>query len=272
MEKLTLTYKEYWGYYWRVIQRHSIPGIFAWDQKLVDLIEKVCELKPGSAILDLGCGGGDQLKLFALKGYLVIGVDYVPALIDHARTTFKKGGLDGEFVLDDMRNIRYENRFDLVTMLSGTFGYFNDAGNKELLAKILRALKPGGAAFLDYLACERYAAAGHQRKWYPIDGGYALSEEWFDVPTSTYRSRHMQIMLDGRILEGTNEKDGGANEVLRCYTAKEMENLAESAGFGVAAHLTRNHIENPDYRAREDEPRGMIVISKSAGTEEKKKT
>jgi SAM-dependent methyltransferase len=262
MEKLVLTYKEYWGYYWRVTGRHQIPGIFKYDEQLVELIEKVCELKPGAEILDLGCAGGDQLKLFAKKGYRVTGIDFVPGLIDYAKKAFAKEGLKGDLLADDMRNIAYENRFDLVTMLSGTFGYFSDSGNKEMLLKIRRALKPGGYAFIDYLPLEKHAATSHTRSWYPFEGGYALSEEWFDALTSTHRTRNMHILLDGRIIEGAVEEDGGADEVLRCYTAREFEALAESAGFSVKAHLTRKHLENPAYSPGPGEPRGMLVAWK----------
>jgi SAM-dependent methyltransferase len=271
MEKLTLTYKEYWGYYWRVTSRHQIPGIFEWDKNLVDLIEKVCELKPGAEMLDLGCAGGDQLKLFARKGYHVTGIDYVPSLIEYARQVFTKEELKGDFLVDDMRNITYENRFDLITMLSGTFGYFSDVQNQEMLEKIRRALKPGGVAFLDYLSFEEYITTARSRKWHPVEGGYALSESWFDVPTSTLRSTFMHILLDGRIIEAAYEYGNNISEVLRCYTAREMVNLAETAGFSVKALLTRNHIGNPDYQPHENEPRRMIVISKNNLTGSKKR-
>jgi SAM-dependent methyltransferase len=263
MEKSVLTYKEYWGYYWRVTSRHQIPGIFKYDEQLVDLIERVCELKPGAEILDLGCAGGDQLKLFARKGCRVTGLDYVPSLIDYAKKTFEKEELEGALLVDDMRNISYQNRFGLVTMLSGTFGYFSDDGNREMLDKIYRALKPGGLAFIDYLPTEKYYNCVRTRTWHPIEGGYGLNEAWFDVPTSTHRSKNIHILFDGRIIEGVVEEDGGADEVLRCYSAKEIENLAESAGFIVAAHLTRNHIGNPEYQPRPEEPRGMLVIRKA---------
>jgi SAM-dependent methyltransferase len=262
VECLTLTYKEYWGYYWRVTARHQIPGIFKWDEDLVTLIEKACALKPGAEILDLGCAGGDQAKVLAKKGYKVTGVDYVPALIEYTKDAFVKEGLGGDFIVEDMREINYENRFDLVTMLSGAFGYFCDEGNKEMLEKIHRALKPGGHAFIDYLPVERYCATGQTRKWHKIEGGYTLVEEWYDAPTATYRSQCTQIMLDGRIITGADEENRGAFEVLRCYSAREMEDLAREAGFDLAAHLTRNHIGNPGYQPRPDEPRGMIVLRK----------
>jgi len=261
VERLALTYKEYWGYYWRVTARHQIPGIFEYDQQLVDLVERACELKPYAEILDLGCGGGDQLKLFARKNYKVTGIDFVPSLIEYARNTFSEAGLPGEFIIDDMRNIGYQNQFALVIMLSGTFGYFDDDNNKKMLGKVHRALKPGGRAFIDYLPVERFASTGYKTEWHEIENGYALSEEWFDALTSTYNSRHRHILLDGKIIEGA---DKCSNEGLRCHSVKEMENLAESTGFVVTAHLTRNHIGNPEYQAREDEPRGMIVLRKGA--------
>jgi SAM-dependent methyltransferase len=264
LESQTLSYKECWGYYWRVTARRQIPGIFKWDEDLVTLIEKAGALKPGAEILDLGCAGGDQAKVLAKRGYKVTGVDYVPALIEYAKNAFAKEGLGGDFRVGDMREIDYQNRFDLVMMLSGTFGYFNDAQNQEMLGKIRRALKPGGHAFIDYLPVERFCATGHKKDWYKIEGGYSLGEEWYDAPTSTYRSNRTHIMLDGRIITAADEENKGAFEVLRCYSAREMETLGENAGFSVAAHLTRNHIGNPGYQPRPDEPRGMIVLLKGA--------
>lgn len=262
MERFVLTYKEYWGYYWRVTSRHRIPGIFQWDNQLVELIQKVCELKPGAAILDLGCGGGDQAKFFARKGYQVTGIDNVPSLIEFAREAFQRDGLRGEFIEQDMRQIEFENKFDLVTMLSGTFGLFHESKNEEMLRKIHRALKKNGVTFLDYLPVERFITTKHARTWNPIENGYALAEEWFDVPTSTYRTRHTHVLLDGRIIEGADEEGYGANEIIRCYTTREIELLAVSTGFTPTAHLTRNHVENPGYQAGDSEPRGMLVLRK----------
>jgi SAM-dependent methyltransferase len=266
MENLVLTYKEYWGYYWRVTARRLTPGIYEYDNQLADLVEKVCGLKPGMEILELGCAGGAQLKLFARKGYRVTGVDFVPALIEHARKVFNGKGLSGELIAGDMRNIGYHERFDLVTMFSGTFGYFDDAGNYDMLEKIRRALKPGGMAFIDYLPLEKYYSAGLARTWHPIEGGYSLNETWYDVPTSTHRSRTTHIMLDGRIIAGA--EDGCAAEVLRCYTAPEIEALAKGAGFTVAAHLTRHHLGNLAYSPTPGEPRGMLVVRKGDSGDE----
>ena len=82
MKTLKLNYEEYWGYYWRITSRHKIPGIFKWDEDLVNLIEQQCQLPRGASILDLGCAGGDQAKLFSRRGHMVVGIDKVKSLID----------------------------------------------------------------------------------------------------------------------------------------------------------------------------------------------
>ena len=262
MEIFHLTYQEYWGYYWRVVSRHKIPGIFKYDQDLVDLIEKRCQLEPGTSILDLGCGGGDQAKLFARKGYQVVGIDKVKSLVEFANDTFKKEGLDGEFHVEDMRNIKYKNKFDLCVMLSGTFGLMPEHENERLLLLIHQALKPEGQAFLSYLSLERYFGLSHIRSWNIIDGGFALREEWFDVPTATYHSKNMHILLDGRIIQAAVEADYGADEVIRCYGTREIELLAEKAGFDIRAHLSNKNIGDPEYVPAANEPRGIIVLRK----------
>jgi 2-polyprenyl-3-methyl-5-hydroxy-6-metoxy-1,4-benzoquinol methylase len=112
MKVQKLTYREYWGYYWRVTDRHAIPGIFDWDKDLVDLIVSTCRPRDGADIVDLGCAGGDQAKLLAAKGYQVTGIDQVPDLIEYARDAFRRENLEGHFQVGDIRQIDFENCFD----------------------------------------------------------------------------------------------------------------------------------------------------------------
>jgi ubiquinone/menaquinone biosynthesis C-methylase UbiE len=262
METLKLTYQEYWGYYWRVVSRHKIPGIFKWDEDLVDLIEKQCQLPKGASILDLGCGGGDQAKLFSRRGYRVVGIDKVKSLIDFAKEAFRKEKLTGEFHQADMREIEYQNEFGLCVMLSGTFGLLAEKENERLLKLIHRALKPDGQAFISYSSLERFSKLSYTRSWNTIEQGFALREEWFNVSTSTYHSRNTHILLEGKIIQAAEETDYGADEIIRCYGAREMELLAEKTGFSVKAHLSNKNIGNPDYAPEAGEPRGNIILTK----------
>lgn len=262
MKTVKKAYEEFWGYYWRVTDRHKIPGIFQWDLNLVDLVEKKCSLPPRAKILDLGCGGGDQAKVFAKKGYRVVGIDKVKSLIEFANKSFREEGLNAEFIVGDMLHIDYDGEFDLCVIFSGTFGFFSDDKNRDLLVSVKRALKTGGHAFISYNSLEYWSCQKHRRSWGHIDGGFSLTEEWFDVPTATYRSTIKHIMMDDQIVEPTNEEEYHANEVIRCYGAHEIERLAESIGFEVSDHLSRKHIDNHDYSPKPDEPCGIILLRK----------
>ena len=262
MKTLKLGYQEYWGYYWRIIIRHKIPGILKWDEDLVNLIERQCQLPRGCSILDLGCGGGDQARLFSQRGYRVVGIDKVKSLVDYAKEVFRKEGLVGEFFEGDMRKIEYENEFDLCAMLSGTFGLLTEKENERLLEQIYRALKTGGQAFVSYLSLERFSKLAHTRSWDKIDGGFSLREEWFEVATSTYHSKNMHVLLEGKLIQAAEEAGYGADEIIRCYGAREMELLAEKARFGVKAHLSNKNIGDPDHVPYADEPMGNIILIK----------
>ncbi len=255
--------KEYRGYHWRVEHRNSFNGIFEWDADLVDLVLRVCPIPDGGSVLDLGCAGGDQAKLFAERGYQVTGVDYVKALIAYAKNTFSEHGLTGDFVVGDMREIVYEDRFDLCVLLSGAFGYFSDIGNHDLLVRILRVIKVGGYAFVDYNSAEYWARRERSRDWLEFAGGITLTEFWFDVPTSTCRGSYKSVLPDGEVVEFAGD-DGNSFEVIRCYGAREIENLAERVGFELVEHLTMDHITNPTYQADFSDPRKMIVLRKPA--------
>ena len=66
---------------------------------------------------------------------------------------------------------------------------------------------------------------------------------------------------DGEVVEFAGD-DGSTVEVIRCYGAREIENLAESVGFELVEHLTMNHIGNPTYQASFSDPRKIIVLRK----------
>lgn len=238
------TWNEFWAYYWRVTCRHQIPGIYEWDRRLVDLIETTCLSAPPTKILDLGCGGGDQARVFAERGHSVVGIDIAESLVDHARKLFKENHLSGRFLADDMRNIDYTGEFDLCTLLSGTFGFFSDEANSRLLEKIHVSLKPKGRVFIMYLS--PFTNQKKTRTWTETKDGYQLSEEWFDMKTSTYRSTIRLIMNDGSVVVPRAEPGYHANEVIRCYTAPEMEARLMHGGFTDIKFLSRKHIDKPD--------------------------
>lgn len=223
------SWTEFWAYYFRVEHRHRIPDIFEWDRRLVEFIEQVCELAPPARILDLGCGGGDQAKLFAAKGYRVTGIDVAPSLIDFARRQFDEARLSGEFVVGDMREIIYDQSFELCTILSGSFGFFGEKEDQELLRSIRGALLPGGCVFIMFIS-PNYRTE-RVRKWAEFDDGWDLYESWFDEETKCYRARTFIIRRDGTMIVPKKQPGYHADETIRCYTLKELKIMLAEAGL-----------------------------------------
>ena len=254
------SWNEFWAVHFRIDHRHRIPGIFEWDRQLVAFIEQVCQLAPPARILDLGCGGGDQAKLFAHKGYAVVGIEIAPPLVEFARQQFARENLSGTFIIGDMRDIAYDAEFDACLMLSGTFGFFGDDGDQKLLCSILRALKPGGKTFLMVVPVGH--AGRRIRKWSETDGGWALTETWFDVETSTYRSNHFIVLRDGALLRPKAEPGYHANEVIRCYTLPEMRAMLARAGLRYLASYSNGDLSLPPKPPGADVPRDIVVAER----------
>lgn len=260
LKTIEKSWNEFWAYYWRITDRHKIPGIFEWDKKLVDFIEHVCELSPGNRVLDLGCGGGDQAKVFAQKGYDVVGFDIAPSLIEFAREQFKGNNLRGTFTVGDMRDIKYDSKFDLCVILSGTFGFFSDEENQKLLSSIRQALKSGGKVFM--MLVTRKQAGKRTKTWRQIEDGWELNETWFDHETNTYQGTAFIIRKDGTIMKPKSESGYHANEIIRCYTIPEMKAMLAHAGLRYIASYSSADLSIP-AKARQPGVEPNIVVATS---------
>ncbi len=254
------SWNEFWAAYWRIERRHQIPGIFEWDCQLVDFIEQTCQLAPGARLLDLGCGGGDQAKLFARKGYAVVGIDLAPALIEFANRQFAKENLRGTFIVGDMRAIDYAAEFDACLILSGTFGFFGDVGDQKLLCVIARALKPRGKVFIMFVPPSR---AGQRAKtWSETENGWQLTETWFDVETSSYRSRPLVIRKDGVVVRPKPESGYHADEAIRCYSIPELQTMIAQAGLNYLASYSSDDLSLPPKPLPADAARNIVMAER----------
>ena len=254
------SWSEFWAAYWRIDHRHRIPGIFEWDRQLVDFIEAACKLHPGGRILDLGCGGGDQARVFAQRGYEVVGWNIAPPLIKFAGRQFKKERLKGKFLVGDMRKIKFREEFDACLLLSGTFGFFMDEGDQKLLSSIRLALKPGGKTFIMFLSPKQQDK--HERTWSKIKDGWELSEGWLDAETSTYRSRIFLIKKDGTLIRPKVEPGYHADEAIRCYTVPEMRGMLNKAGLKHLASYSSKDFSLPPRPPAPEAERNIILAER----------
>jgi SAM-dependent methyltransferase len=77
----------------------------------------------GSArVLDLGCGTGTLAVELARRGHTVVGIDLCPQMLEIARRKAERvGGV--RFEKGDMRSVRIEERFDIVTCTFDAINY-----------------------------------------------------------------------------------------------------------------------------------------------------
>lgn len=99
-------------------------------------------LKPGTKVLDVACGTGNQSIPAIRAGAEVIGVDIAPNLLEQARKRAADEKLKAEFIEGDAEKLPYEaDRFDVVLSMFGAMF----APRPEVVAsELLRVCRPGG--------------------------------------------------------------------------------------------------------------------------------
>lgn len=92
-----------------------------WDigarEELVALVDSG-RIQPCRAI-DLGCGTGANAIYLAQNGFEVTGVDYAEAAIEKAKARAIEAGVQADFIVDDLTNLRH---------ISGSFDFLLDYG------------------------------------------------------------------------------------------------------------------------------------------------
>lgn len=97
----------------------------------------------GGPGLDLACGTGFLTIPFAEAGLAMTGVDFSPAMLDHAR--HKAGALPIRWLQADCRDLDLSARFRLLTLTGNAFQEFRTNEDQERLLDVVRRhLAPDG--------------------------------------------------------------------------------------------------------------------------------
>ncbi len=122
---------------------HSLWLDQAWRRRAV----KAARVRPGDAVLDVACGTGDLSQAFAATGASkVVGLDFTPAMLDHARR--KQRALAAAqcekltYLEGDAQALPFaDGSFDVVSI---AFGIRNVQSPARALSEFHRVLRPGG--------------------------------------------------------------------------------------------------------------------------------
>ncbi|HEY3685800.1 MAG TPA: class I SAM-dependent methyltransferase [Streptosporangiaceae bacterium] len=190
-----------------------------------DLVWRLLELAPGMEVLDLACGHGRLANRLAARGCRVTGVDRTAVFLRRARAD--AGGAQAAYVRGDMRALPFaDGGFDRVINWFTAFGYFDDAGNRRVLAEAARVLRPGG----------RLGIEVNDRDW--VMRNFEPSSVMDFGDALVVDRRHMEPLSGRMITERTVVRGGRVRRVpyfIRMFTFTELRAWLEGAGFGEVA-------------------------------------
>jgi SAM-dependent methyltransferase len=193
--------------------------------KQVDFIEQSLNVPKGGTILDVGCGLGLHSVELTRRGYLVVGLDLSLAMITRAAELAQEQQLKLNVVHADIREMEFDGAFDGVICMGTTFGFFDDDSNRDVLARLFAALRPGGRVLLDTVNRDYVIKSQPNLVWYEGDECVCMEESDFNYFNSRLTVKRTMMREDGR--------QSQAEYSLRLYSLHELGHLMQQVGFRV---------------------------------------
>jgi SAM-dependent methyltransferase len=113
--------------------------------RIVFQAEQLCEtadLQAGWRVLDVATGSGNAALAAARRGCEVVGIDYVPALLQRGRIRAAAEHLDIRFVEGDAEDLHFpDDAFDAVISI---YGVMFAPDHRRAAAELARTCRPGG--------------------------------------------------------------------------------------------------------------------------------
>src|SRR5262245_855909 len=162
----------------------------------VDWIARQLDLRPGAAVLDLGCGPGLYCSRLARRGLRVTGIDYSDVAVSYARGQAARDGLAIDYRLADYRTLDLVGAFDVVLLIYYDFGVLVDAERDEVLRRAARALRPGGRFVFDVLTPPVLGRRAGQRTWSLCSDGGFWREDAYLALTASYHYPALDAEVD----------------------------------------------------------------------------
>src|SRR6478752_1422631 len=107
-----------------------------------ELLIEALDVHSTDRVLDVATGSGNAALAAARRGCTVIGLDYVPALLERARRRADAESLHADFVEGDAEALPFDDGcFDVV---SSVFGSMFAPDKEQAAAEIARVTRPGG--------------------------------------------------------------------------------------------------------------------------------
>jgi SAM-dependent methyltransferase len=215
------------------------------EERTVREVNFICSVAPVPEfrrVLDLCCGMGRHARALVLRGYAVTGVERDTDAIAKARELSE----GPEYVEADVREYQpAASAFDIVIVMSQSFGFFDNETNRELLGRLAGGMRLGGRIVLDL--------------WSPDFFNVHQGEQTLETPFGGVREE--KRIDHGRLLVLLTYPDGAQeNFDWQLFTPAQMKAFAESVGLTLGSACTNfDATEKPNA----ENPRIQFVLQKA---------
>ncbi len=170
--------------------------------KTVDMIDKL--IKPGSKILDLGCGPGLYTERLSRKKHKVTGVDFSKNSIEYAIQQRNKNQSDIKYINGNYLELDFDDKFDLIIMIYCDFGVLVPEERITLMKMIHKSLKPGCIFLFDAIDEKTIERINFNSSWEMSESGFwkptpyiCLSKNFHFEENKATLEQHIVIDDDG---------------------------------------------------------------------------
>jgi SAM-dependent methyltransferase len=181
------------------------------------LVVDALELRLGSRVLDAPCGTGRIAKRLRARGHHVVGLDAI------ARFLLEAAAAGVPVVRADMRTAPLRpGSFDAVFCLWGSFGYFDEAGDRAQARALADALGPAGRCLVDTIVADTLLPRFEPHDSWEVAGIRVDEDRVYDATSK-------RIVTSWTFARGAER----ATQVtsVRLYTLEELTDVFSEAGF-----------------------------------------
>lgn len=165
--------------------------------------ELLCEnlqIRAGQRVLDVATGSGNAALAAARRFAMVVGLDYVPSLLDRARRRAEAEGIAVEFMEGDAEALPFpDDSFDVVTSVVGVMFAPNQA---QAANELVRVCRPGGT-----IGLASWTPAGYIGGLLKIVSRYVPPPAGLNPPTRWGTEAGLRELFGDRVSLQMTERD-----------------------------------------------------------------
>ena len=197
------------------------------DRSITWIVDTL-QLKPGMAILDLGCGPGLYCQRLARAGMNVTGVDFSETSLSYARKQAFEEGLLIDYRLQNYLEFTDKDCFDVALLIYGDYCVLSPDNRNQLLEIVRRSLIKGGRFVFDVTTKERQKKTRLQKGWSAAESGFwsnkphIVLEQGFDYPDE-------KICVDQYIVI---DEDDGVRVFRNWFQDFSVDSISKELEFG----------------------------------------